>query len=170
MSRARKVLLIMILIGGGTTLAVVKTRFQEAKARRMEQQEARAKIQRELVEPIQTLGGQVIVGCQCAYGGNYVWFGDTEVTDDMLARIKDVPHIDALDVSGTRITDTGLAHVGSLTQLKGLRLNNTNVTDNGLDRLKGLIELKYLSLEGTRVTDDGIKKLKETLPECEIQN
>jgi hypothetical protein len=44
----------------------------------------------------------------------------------------------------------------------------TEVTDAVLEHLKGLSQLRWLFLDGTQVTDAGVKKLQQALPNCNI--
>ena len=84
----------------------------------------------------------------------------TNVTDAVLAPMKDVTSLIDLNLATTKITDAGLAHLKSLRHLQRLHLEMTGVTDAGLDQLKPLTNLTYLNLFGTKVTDAGLEKLK----------
>jgi hypothetical protein len=83
----------------------------------------------------------------------------TNVTDAVLAPIKDVTSLVDLNLATTKVTDAGLAHLKSLTHLQRLHLELTGITDAGLDQLKGLTNLTYLNFFGTKVTDAGLEKL-----------
>ena len=84
----------------------------------------------------------------------------TNVTDAVLAPLKDVTSLIDLNLATTKITDGGLANLKSLRHLQRLHLELTGVTDAGLEHLKPLINLTYLNLFGTKVTDSGLEKLK----------
>jgi Leucine Rich Repeat (LRR) protein len=86
------------------------------------------------------------------------------VTDADLARLRSLPQLKRLYLSGTQITDADLATLSGLSQLRELALIDTAVTDAGLEHLKGLHALKQLSLRHTRVTEQGIKRLRSALP------
>jgi hypothetical protein len=84
----------------------------------------------------------------------------TNVTDAVLAPIKDVTSLIDLNLATTRVTDAGLANLKPLQNLQRLHLELTSVTDAGLDQVKNLPNLTYLNLFGTKVTDSGLDKLK----------
>lgn len=107
--------------------------------------------------------------------------GCARVTRKGLARLKQVPKLQALRLSATsfgdeavdalpthltsvsfrdtRLTDAGLANLKRLSDLKLLRLDGTAVTDKGLVHLKPL-KLESLNLSETGVTDEGLKQLQ----------
>jgi hypothetical protein len=66
------------------------------------------------------------------------------------------------------VTDEGLAHLGGLKHLEKLTLGGPAITDRGLTPLRGLPELRDLDLFGTRVTDAGVRQLKATLPQLRV--
>ena len=84
----------------------------------------------------------------------------TNVTDTVLAPLKDVTSLIDLNLATTKVTDGGLANLKSLRHLQRLHLESTGVTDAGLEHLKPLTNLTYLNLFGTKVTDSGLEKLK----------
>ncbi len=86
------------------------------------------------------------------------------VTDADLARLRSLPQLKRLYLSGSQITDADLAALSSLSQLRDLALTDTAITDAGLEYLKGLHALKELSLKHTRVTEQGIQRLRSALP------
>ena len=82
------------------------------------------------------------------------------VTDADLADLRGLRQLKHLDLSGAEVTDAGLEHLKGLRQLKTLILRICfNVTDAGLEQLKGLTALEALDLNGTDVTDDGLEGL-----------
>lgn len=93
-----------------------------------------------------------------------------DVTDVGLVCLKDLPHLQLLDLDHTRVTDVGLANLEGLPQLQLLDLEHTKVTDRGLACLKRLTKLQSLNLEFTHVTDAGLQGLQQALPNCMIQN
>lgn len=84
----------------------------------------------------------------------------TNITDAVLAPLKEVTSLVDLNLAGTKITDAGLTTVAGLTNLTHLHLEQTQITDAGLAHLKGLTNLNYLNLYGTPVTDAGLQHLK----------
>ena len=84
----------------------------------------------------------------------------TNITDLVIAPIKDIVSLVELDLGTTSITDAGLANLQPLTNLMRLHLELTPVTDAGLVNLKALPNLTYLNLYGSQVTDAGLENLK----------
>ncbi|HDZ22257.1 hypothetical protein LCGC14_0274960 [marine sediment metagenome] len=108
----------------------------------------------------------------------------SRATDDDLAHLKGLKHLQWLDLSHSKITDAGLvhlkaltglrtlllpncegitdagiAHLSRLTGLKRLDLRSTNITDAGLAHLQGLTDLKELDISATKITDAGLVHL-----------
>lgn len=92
----------------------------------------------------------------------------TKITDAGLAYLKDLPHLTKLHLELTGVTDAGLAHLAHLPRLRYLNLYGTQVTDAGLQHLKHLKSLRQLYVWQTQVTDAGLASLKEALPGLEI--
>jgi mono/diheme cytochrome c family protein len=84
----------------------------------------------------------------------------TNVTDALIAPLKDVSSLTDLNLASTKVTDAGLAAIAGLTNLTRLHLEQTQITDAGLAHLKRLARLYYLNLYGTQVTDAGLEHLK----------
>lgn len=84
----------------------------------------------------------------------------TNVTDALIAPLKDVTSLTDLNLASTKVTDAGLAAIAGLTNLTRLHLEQTQITDAGLAHLKRLTRLHYLNLYGTQVTDAGLEHLK----------
>lgn len=59
----------------------------------------------------------------------------TNVTDDLLAELKDARQFRQLFLVQTQITDAGLVHLESLKQLRVLMVRQTKVTPEGAERL-----------------------------------
>ncbi len=85
----------------------------------------------------------------------------TNVTDAMLAPLKDCASLIELNLATTKITDAGLVNLAGLSNLATLNLSQTAITDAGLANLKKLTNLTYLNLYATSVTDAGLSHLKE---------
>ncbi|HSJ63503.1 MAG TPA: hypothetical protein VK922_06290 [Gemmatimonadaceae bacterium] len=95
-----------------------------------------------------------------------------QMTDEVLADVAEVEHIEALDLAGSRgVTDDGLRQLARLSRLYHLDLSGTSVTDRGMDVLASLSALRSISLAGTRVTDAGITHLApcEALENVQLQ-
>jgi hypothetical protein len=74
-----------------------------------------------------------------------------------------------VDFSRTQVTDAALKELKELKHLQTLDLGGTVVTDAGLKELKELKSLQKLNLTDTKVTDAGVKELKAARPELEIR-
>lgn len=90
----------------------------------------------------------------------FLRLGHATLTDAELAKLKDLPNLTTLDLTGTPITDAGLKHVGGLKQLTSLSLNNVQtVTDAGANHLEGLTELVTLHADAVPFGDAGCASL-----------
>ena len=90
------------------------------------------------------------------------------VTDAGLAHLRRLVMLRELALMRTKLTDAGLANLRGLTLLEDLWLNDTVITDAGLVHLKGLSRLRQVWLNGTRVTDAGVEELQRGLPDLLI--
>ena len=91
----------------------------------------------------------------------------SNITDELLTFVKDLPHLAFLHLENTAITDKGLQHLKDKAFLEYLNLYGTQVTDAGLDHLGNLPELRQLYLWQTNVTSQGVSQLAEKIPELE---
>ena len=94
--------------------------------------------------------------------------GGAQVSDAGLARLREFTILRMLDLEGTLVSDAGLAHLEGLVNLQTLVLSATPVGDAGLVHLKGLKNLQELWLGGAQVSDAGAKQLQKALPNCRI--
>ncbi|PHS05166.1 MAG: hypothetical protein COA78_15590 [Blastopirellula sp.] len=97
----------------------------------------------------------------------------TQITDDALSHLHDLPKLTELYLGGSiitdiepeffgpRITNDGLEHLSHLTSLKVLSLARIGIDDQGLEHLTQLPNLEVLYLLGTDVTDAGIPTLSQ---------
>ena len=101
---------------------------------------------------------------------NLVWLNlrGTKVSDDGLKHLADIKTLTRLHLEKTRLTDAGLAHLGKLENLEYLNLYATKVTDAGIDHLLGLKKLKKLYLWQSEVSKDGAEKLKASIPDLYV--
>src|SRR5262249_3238685 len=81
---------------------------------------------------------------------------DRVVTDEDLARLKELTELVALQLDGTQVTDPGLVHLKGLPKLKALFLHRTAITDKGVEHLKAIKGLEILILP-RQITDDGVR-------------
>lgn len=117
----------------------------------------------------------------------------TEVTDEGLRALSEMPGLRNLELRSTTFTDAALVHVAEVGELRSLSLLHTSITGEGLAPLVNLPNLRdlriawtdigdddlisigrmklleHLHLRSNRVTPDGIARLREQLPDCAIQ-
>lgn len=87
-------------------------------------------------------------------------FGDSKFNDDALSKLEPIANnIVELEIGFSDVTDEGLAAVANMPNLEKLYLQKTLVTDEGIQHLEGLTRLRYLNLYGTQVTDDALDTL-----------
>ena len=84
----------------------------------------------------------------------------TELTDNEMHYLGNLPTLQELNLSDNPITDAGLASLAGLSQLKYLDLRNTRITGAGLKSLAQCESLELLYLNGTSITDAGLAQLK----------
>jgi WD40 repeat protein len=88
-------------------------------------------------------------------------FLNARVADADLARLKDFPHLQRLELLGCPVTDAGLAHVAGLKDLRELIVGRSlKVTDAGLEHLKGPSRLERLDVPSSGVTGAGLRHLR----------
>ena len=88
-----------------------------------------------------------------------------QLTDSVLARLGQLPHISHLNFGGTKhVTDEGLAHLARLQRLQELDLSDYpggQITDRGLAVLRQLPELRRFQMcWQSAITDAGMANLK----------
>jgi hypothetical protein len=85
---------------------------------------------------------------------------NTSVGDAGLARLKALPALERLNLSGnTRVTNAGLKALADFPTLVDFRLQSRLVTDDGLVAFKACKKLRYLSLQNAPVTKAGLAHL-----------
>jgi hypothetical protein len=67
------------------------------------------------------------------------------------------------------VSDAGLARLRALPRLEKLYLSGLGLTDAALPDLKGLTRLRELDLTGTRVSGKGAAELRQALPRCQVR-
>ena len=85
--------------------------------------------------------------------------GEKAATDEVLAHLVGLSHLQELSLHQTQVTSAGLVHLKNLTRLRRLFLSDTKVDDKGMAALSGLVHLHTLGLSGTRITDRGLLQL-----------
>ena len=91
------------------------------------------------------------------------------IGDAGLGRLKDLPRLQTLLITGNGVSDAGLAQLKDFKSLTTLNFAFSRITDVGLAHLKGLTQLKAIGFGGAKVTDAGVKALQEALPDCKIK-
>ena len=95
---------------------------------------------------------------------------NTEVDDAELERIiRQNPELVELTLGGTQVTDEGLIHLTQLPRLRVLRLSRTAITDAGMSVLAKCETLESIDVSQTQVGDQGVWELR-ALPRLRILN
>ena len=76
----------------------------------------------------------------------------------VLARLKELPKLDHLNLSGMPVADGDLPRLRGA-RLKTLDLRGTRITDAGLMHLQGIRGLRHVDVRGTYVTTAGARTL-----------
>jgi Leucine-rich repeat (LRR) protein len=88
----------------------------------------------------------------------------TQISDDQLAVVSQLPSLTTLSLTETAIADRGVALLRSLENLQTLYLGSTQITNDALP-LSGLRELRILDISATKVSGN-LASLAE-LPQLE---
>lgn len=109
--------------------------------------------QRRIVRRLEAIGARI-----SDVGGTItgVRFDGTEVRDDDLRLLCELPDITYLSLSMTAIGDPGMRHVACLKKLQVLNLYRCRVGDDGVKHLKELDNLVHLAAGETQITDGGL--------------
>ena len=83
----------------------------------------------------------------------------TEISDETIQLLKQLPRLTGLTLTRTRISETGFKHMANLGSLECLTLTRTRIADDSLGHLSGLSNLKELRMQYTSVTDAGLEPL-----------
>jgi len=105
--------------------------------------------------------------------GNLRWisFEDTkpdQFDPSVLARLKDLPKLERLDLRGMPIADAELAYLRGA-RLMRLDLADTPITDAGLAHLEGIEGLCYVEVSGTSVTGSGARALARRMRGVQVR-
>ena len=85
---------------------------------------------------------------------------EADITDEGLASLEGMVHLEALSLENCQIGDGGIVHLRKLKSLKQLDLRGTHITDAGLRSLATFPNLQWLAIEDTPVTDMGLAELQ----------
>ncbi len=86
--------------------------------------------------------------------------GNANATDENLARLKDLKHLEVLSIGGTRVTDKVMEYVSGSETLKHLGVNWTRVTGNGIALLKKA-KLTFIDASGARDIETAMPILRQ---------
>lgn len=90
--------------------------------------------------------------------------GKGRVTDDDLARFKNLTTLEDLRLEGTNVRGRGLKLLGDMKSLRHLSLPSTPFGDDDVEHLAAVPELTELWLGETAITDVGLAELGRLLP------
>lgn len=97
------------------------------------------------------------------------FFGKATYNNQRLVELQPLQEqIVSLQLAKMPVTNNDLAWIGKLPHLEKLNLNYTQVTDEGLSQLASLTALESLSLTGTSVTAKGITAVLQKRPVKEL--
>ena len=93
---------------------------------------------------------------------------DGETLSAVIPHINEFDSFRQLSIQGSSITDDDLAKLVDLKHMEDLHLTGTNFSDAGLVHLARLEKLDSMLISNTRITANGLKRLREALPYCAI--
>lgn len=94
----------------------------------------------------------------------------SDIGDESLALLEDLPYLQSLDLSGTRVTTAGLRALEPHIGLMELQLNDTAVTDDAVEIIAQLFSnLTTLGVRDTAMSHAALNSLAERLPRCKIK-
>lgn len=122
-----------------------------------------AQIQREGVQSIQSVGGNIEYDYPWDEDGTYnsdkvtppAGYLRNKFGDDLFLNVKVVSFWN----TGVHLDDAALTHLDTFTQLEAISLAGTGIRDNSLARIRGLTQLVYVGLDRNPITDVGIENL-----------
>ena len=91
-----------------------------------------------------------------------------EVAPGNALAVAGMYELEELNLIGTQVGDQGMELIKQLPTLKVLHLGRTPISDTGLQKLHSLKSLSHIYLNQTKVTNKGIAKLKEALPNVKV--
>ena len=88
----------------------------------------------------------------------------TQAGDKGLESLKKLTNLETLLIGGTKVTDAGLVHLRPFRKLKKLSLFQTQVSNDGIAQLKLMSSLEVLLITGSKITPAGVAELQKALP------
>jgi Leucine-rich repeat (LRR) protein len=89
-----------------------------------------------------------------------LYINGAQMTDNSVAIIRRLSHLEELYLDRTAVTDVGLRHLSAI-KVRHLSLADTRITDEGLETLASMPQLEVLNISGTQITDAGLRRLQE---------
>jgi hypothetical protein len=86
---------------------------------------------------------------------------NSDLDDSTLRAVRDMVHLQTLDIGGTKVTDAGIRSLDRHNELWHLYLGNTQITDESLKIISRLPALTLIGLGRTRITDAGLPYLAD---------
>jgi hypothetical protein len=74
----------------------------------------------------------------------------------------------SIELNSCPVTDEFLAKLKDLPALESIQLMGTQITDQGLEYLDGLKTLQYLRIDHTQVSDEAVNRFRESHPQCKV--
>lgn len=93
---------------------------------------------------------------------------NTQITDEALKYVGDLPRLTRLNLSNTKVSDAGIKHLAGLENLTYLNLYGTEVGDGAVGDLSKIKSLEKVFLWKSKITDKGVKQLEKQLPDAEV--
>lgn len=100
----------------------------------------------------------------------YLDFTNSNVTDEDLACLTELPAVFYLELDGTTISDAGLKRLSRIKHLDVLDLTGTRVTDASVRDIAKIPGLRGVVLSSTMVTSDGIETIKSLRPDMWVKH
>jgi uncharacterized membrane protein len=95
--------------------------------------------------------------------------GGTRVTDAALESVARLPNVTRLRLQNTAVTDEGVARLAGLAHLESLNVFGTRVTDTALEPMAAMKSLRTVYVWQTGVTADGVARLKAARPTLVVE-
>lgn len=89
---------------------------------------------------------------------------ESNVSDDLLVILADLPHLRKLFLQNTEINGKGLVHLKEAKYLEYLNLYDTQIDDEDLEQIASLPRLQKLFIWQTKVSTSAIERVKEAHP------
>ncbi len=105
-----------------------------------------------------------------AFGDKLTWLdcSQLELPEGFFDQLTKFKKLQRLHLDGTDVTDEQLAALSQLPNLSYLNLYNTRISDTGLATLQDYPSLQKVFLSQTQVTSEGITQLKQASPDLEL--